>query len=40
MNGQEYNDDPNDHYRSGDPNGLTMKEVVNPLGQKKIDFMF
>jgi len=33
--GQECNDDPNDRYRSGDPNGLTMKQVMEPLVQKK-----
>jgi Mg-chelatase subunit ChlD len=38
--GQECNDDPNDRYRSGDPNGLTMKQVMEPIGQKKIDLMF
>ena len=38
--GRECNDDPNDRYIDGDPKGLTMKEVIEPLGQKKIDLMF
>ena len=38
--GLECNDDPNDHYIDGDPNGLTMKHVMEPLGQKNIDLMF
>jgi uncharacterized protein YegL len=38
--GQDCNDDPNDRHSTGDPTGLTMRKVMEPIGQKNIDLMF